>query len=85
MNNARIIREGISQLGFEVYGGVNAPYIWLKTPAGSAHGSSSTSCCKSEHRRYARRWFRQSGEGYFRLQHSAAWRIQKERLSDSQD
>ncbi len=34
MTNARIIREGISALGIQVYGGVNAPYIWLKTPNG---------------------------------------------------
>ena len=33
-NNARIIREGLSAAGFEVYGGVNSPYIWLKTPGG---------------------------------------------------
>ncbi len=32
MNNARIIREGLAGYGYEVYGGVNAPYIWLKTP-----------------------------------------------------
>jgi LL-diaminopimelate aminotransferase len=32
MENARIIREGLQNLGFKVYGGVNAPYIWLKTP-----------------------------------------------------
>jgi len=32
MANAKIIREGLISLGLEVYGGVNAPYIWLKTP-----------------------------------------------------
>lgn len=32
MENARIIREGLVDCGFEVYGGINAPYIWLKTP-----------------------------------------------------
>jgi LL-diaminopimelate aminotransferase len=32
MTNAHIIREGLQALGLEVYGGVNAPYIWLKTP-----------------------------------------------------
>jgi LL-diaminopimelate aminotransferase len=32
LTNAKIIREGLQQLGFTVYGGVNAPYIWLKTP-----------------------------------------------------
>ncbi|MGI6261536.1 MAG: LL-diaminopimelate aminotransferase [Acutalibacteraceae bacterium] len=31
-NNASIIRNGLAQAGFEVYGGVNSPYIWLKTP-----------------------------------------------------
>ncbi|MBQ2082269.1 MAG: LL-diaminopimelate aminotransferase [Lachnospiraceae bacterium] len=32
MNNAKVIREGLKDAGFDVYGGVNAPYIWLKTP-----------------------------------------------------
>ena len=34
MENARLIREGLSSMGYTVYGGVNAPYIWLKTPDG---------------------------------------------------
>ena len=29
---ARIIREGLKAAGITAYGGVNAPYIWLKTP-----------------------------------------------------
>lgn len=33
MNNAKTIREGLSGAGYEVFGGVDAPYIWLKTPA----------------------------------------------------
>ena len=32
MNNAKIIREGLAAAGFSASGGVNAPYIWLKTP-----------------------------------------------------
>jgi LL-diaminopimelate aminotransferase len=32
MENARIIRRGLTDAGYEVSGGVNAPYIWLKTP-----------------------------------------------------
>lgn len=32
MNNARIIREGLLDAGYTASGGVNAPYIWLKTP-----------------------------------------------------
>ena len=34
MNNAKIIKEGLQDVGFTVYGGVNAPYIWLKVPEG---------------------------------------------------
>lgn len=32
MKNATVIKEGLKAAGYEVYGGVNAPYIWLKTP-----------------------------------------------------
>jgi LL-diaminopimelate aminotransferase len=32
MNNAKMIRKELAALGYDVYGGVNAPYIWLKTP-----------------------------------------------------
>lgn len=34
MENARLIRETLAAKGFTVYGGVDAPYIWLATPAG---------------------------------------------------
>lgn len=34
MNNARIIKSSLESAGYKVYGGVNAPYIWLKTPDG---------------------------------------------------
>ncbi|MEY2530013.1 MAG: LL-diaminopimelate aminotransferase [Verrucomicrobiota bacterium] len=34
MGNARILREGASKAGLQVYGGTNAPYIWVKTPEG---------------------------------------------------
>ncbi|MCR5077939.1 MAG: LL-diaminopimelate aminotransferase [Prevotella sp.] len=33
MENARIIRQELTQLGLTVYGGENAPYLWVKTPA----------------------------------------------------
>jgi LL-diaminopimelate aminotransferase len=32
MENAKIIREKLTQAGISVYGGVNAPYVWVKTP-----------------------------------------------------
>ena len=34
MRNAKTIRESLANAGFSVSGGVNAPYIWLKTPDG---------------------------------------------------
>ena len=34
LENAKIIREGLKEAGYEVFGGVNAPYIWLKLPDG---------------------------------------------------
>ena len=34
MENAVIIRRGLSDIGLKVYGGTNAPYIWTKTPGG---------------------------------------------------
>jgi LL-diaminopimelate aminotransferase len=37
LENAKIIRTQLTAAGIDVYGGVNAPYVWLKTP----HGLSS--------------------------------------------
>lgn len=34
MQNAKYMREKLTALGYEVFGGENAPYIWLKTPQG---------------------------------------------------
>lgn len=34
MKNAAYIREGLKEAGYTVYGGMNAPYIWLKAPNG---------------------------------------------------
>lgn len=32
LENAKIIKDGLEEAGFTVYGGVNSPYIWLKVP-----------------------------------------------------
>ncbi|MBJ20557.1 MAG: LL-diaminopimelate aminotransferase [bacterium] len=32
--NAALIKNGLSKAGFTTFGGVNAPYVWLKTPGG---------------------------------------------------
>ncbi|MEI6446047.1 MAG: LL-diaminopimelate aminotransferase [Nostocales cyanobacterium ELA583] len=37
LENAKIIREELTNAGLNVYGGVNAPYVWVQTP----HGLSS--------------------------------------------
>ena len=34
MGNAKILRDACTTNGLDVYGGVNAPYIWVKTPNG---------------------------------------------------
>lgn len=34
LENAKIIRQSLTDAGFTVFGGVNAPYIWAKTPHG---------------------------------------------------
>ena len=34
MENAKLIREQLTAAGIQVYGGVNAPYVWAKTPNG---------------------------------------------------
>ena len=36
MTNAKIMREALLEMGFTVYGGENAPYIWVKTPNGES-------------------------------------------------
>ena len=32
--NAKIIKEGLKKAGYEVYGGIDSPYVWLKVPNG---------------------------------------------------
>ena len=36
MDNAHTMKQGLEAAGLKVYGGVNAPYIWLKTPDGTS-------------------------------------------------
>lgn len=68
MENARIIREGLSAAGIQCFGGVNAPYIWLKTPKGM---SSWDFFDKLLNECFVvgtpGSGFGPSGEGYFRL------------------
>ncbi len=34
MGNAKILRDAVAKIGMKVFGGINAPYLWVKTPAG---------------------------------------------------
>ena len=34
MGNAKILRDACAKIGMEVFGGISAPYIWVRTPAG---------------------------------------------------
>jgi LL-diaminopimelate aminotransferase len=68
MGNARILREAAEAAGLQVFGGENAPYIWVRTPHGLSswdvfdrmlHGSNVVITPGSG--------FGRNGEGYFRI------------------
>jgi len=68
MENARIIREGLSAAGITCYGGVNSPYIWLKTPEGMSSWDFFDKLLQECHVvGTPGSGFGPSGEGYFRL------------------
>jgi LL-diaminopimelate aminotransferase len=68
MENARIIRDGLAGAGFTVYGGSNAPYIWLRTPAGLSSWDFFDRLLAEAHVvGMPGSGFGPSGEGYFRL------------------
>jgi LL-diaminopimelate aminotransferase len=68
MENARIIREGLRELGYEPFAGVNAPYIWLKTPTGVSSWDFFDRLLNQAHVvGTPGSGFGPTGEGYFRL------------------
>jgi LL-diaminopimelate aminotransferase len=68
MTNASIIREGLISVGIKVYGGVNAPYIWLKTPNGMDSWAFFDKLLDEAHIVGTPGvGFGPSGQGYFRL------------------
>ena len=68
MENARILREGLNSGGFKVFGGVNAPYIWLKTPEGTTSwGFFDMLLERANVVGTPGSGFGPAGEGYFRL------------------
>jgi len=68
MNNAKIIKNGLKEAGFRVSGGVNAPYVWLKTPDGMTSWEFFDYLLdKANVVGTPGSGFGPSGEGYFRL------------------
>ena len=68
MENARIVRTALSEFGYEVYGGINAPYIWLRTPEGISSWEFFDKLLNEAHVvGTPGAGFGPSGEGYFRI------------------
>ncbi|HQE75742.1 MAG TPA: LL-diaminopimelate aminotransferase [Candidatus Hydrogenedentes bacterium] len=68
MTNAKVIREGLESIGIEVFGGVNAPYIWMATPGGMRSWEFFDKLLNEAHVvGTPGSGFGPSGEGYFRL------------------
>ena len=68
MNNAKVIKEGLRDAGYNVSGGVNAPYIWLETPKGMTSWDFFDYLLdKANVVGTPGSGFGPSGEGYFRL------------------
>ena len=68
MKNASLIKSGLNQLGYQTYGGTNAPYIWLKTPQGKTSWEFFDYLLnQAQVVGTPGSGFGPSGEGYFRL------------------
>lgn len=68
MRNAKVLRDGLAEAGLDVYGGVNAPYIWIKTPGGmSSWDFFDLLLSECNVAGTPGSGFGPSGEGYFRL------------------
>jgi len=68
LTNARLIREGLEAAGVKVYGGVNAPYVWVKTPGTQTSWEFFDRLLHTAHLvGTPGSGFGASGEGYFRL------------------
>lgn len=68
MNNAKTIREGLTEAGYKVSGGVNAPYVWLQVPEGMTSWEFFDYLLENANVvGTPGSGFGPSGEGYFRL------------------
>jgi LL-diaminopimelate aminotransferase len=68
LENARIIREQLTAAGIAVYGGVNAPYVWVKAPNGMSSWDFFDKLLQSCYVvGTPGSGFGAAGEGYFRI------------------
>lgn len=67
MENARIIKSALKELGYEVYGGDNAPYIWTKMPGKSSWDTFSEVLEKAHVVCTPGSGFGPAGEGFVRF------------------
>ncbi|MEC9010542.1 MAG: LL-diaminopimelate aminotransferase [Planctomycetota bacterium] len=68
LENARLLREGLQAVGISVVGGINAPYVWLKTPGNVDSWTFFDQLLQQAHLvGTPGSGFGASGEGYFRL------------------
>lgn len=68
MNNANVIMDGLRAAGYNVSGGVNAPYVWLETPDGMSSWDFFDKLLQEANIvGTPGSGFGPSGEGYFRL------------------
>jgi len=66
--NAKLIRESLSSLGIKVFGGVNAPYVWIKTPGNTTSWQFFDDLLsKANVVGTPGSGFGAAGEGYFRI------------------
>ncbi len=67
LRNAAMIREGLQKMGYTVFGGVDAPYVWMKTPAPDSWAFFDALLENTHVVGTPGAGFGPSGEGYFRL------------------
>lgn len=68
MHNAKLLREGVASLGLQAFGGVDAPYVWVKTPGGSGSWDFFQTLLEECHIVCTPgAGFGRAGEGYVRL------------------
>ncbi len=68
MKNAAVITKSLTKLAYKVYGGINAPYVWVATPGGqTAWEFFDIVLEKANVVGTPGSGFGASGEGYYRL------------------